>query len=473
MNVPSIQFLGFCAVAGVLLALSRAPVWRRSVLLIANVGFFATFAPSFIAIVPFAVFLGAGYVAMRFVEKKKSRPAFAALLFAFVFGLCWLKRYTFFPEASLLSGLYVTVGLSYVFFRIVSVVVDAYQDVLPERVGAMAYINYTLNFTTLIAGPVQFYPQFHRDEANPAKMNVSAFARALERIVTGFFKVTVVSPVLLYAHQRTLALAAGSLTEPGRVIDAALILAIFPLYIYANFSGYTDAVIGAARFLGFELPENFNRPFLSRGYLEFWNRWHMSLSTWFKTYVYSPLLLGMMRRFPSRALEPLLGAIAYFVTFFLVGIWHGQTEMFVIFGFLNGAGVSGNKLYQLLAIRRLGRTRYQSLSNHPVYAAVSSGVTYLWLSLTLVFFWASWGQLTGLLGAFDARTVVLALIAVVVVAAIAYRAAMLFEGAAGAVREWRVSAYLKPVWYAGLATIVVSVAVILNAPAPHVVYKAF
>ena len=327
MNVPSFQFLGFVAIVAAVLAASTLPRWRRGVLLAANLGFFCTFAQGTtllqgaLSLAPFLGFLAAGYVAMRALERYKSRFAFWLLLGFLILGLCWLKRYAFFPQPMLMSQWYVAIGLSYAFFRVVGLVVDAYQSVLPERVGIAGYLTYTLNFTSFVSGPIEFYKPFLRDEVeSPAPLDRSVAGEALRRIVLGFFKVTVLSPLLAVAHQRSVDLSSTPLAFGGSVLDAALVLAIYPIFLYVNFSGYTDVAIGAARFLRLEMPENFNQPFLARGFLEFWNRWHMSLSNWFKTYVYSPLLLGLMRRYPSRSIEPLLGVFAYFVTFFLVGI---------------------------------------------------------------------------------------------------------------------------------------------------------
>jgi alginate O-acetyltransferase complex protein AlgI len=87
------------------------------------------------------------------------------------------------------------------------------------------------------------------------------------------------------------------------------------------------------------LPENFDRPFSSDNFLNFWSRWHITLSEWLKTYVHNPLLLNLMRRYPSPALQTCWGVLAVFVTFFLIGVWHGQTLVFVFFGVLQGLGV--------------------------------------------------------------------------------------------------------------------------------------
>jgi alginate O-acetyltransferase complex protein AlgI len=466
-----------------ILAASVTPVWRRGVLLVANLAFFCTFAQgktfasSAESLIPFVAFLAFGYGAMLLVKSYKSSAIFWVILAAMILGLCWLKRYAFFPQATLMSQWYSAIGLSYAFFRVVGLVIDAYQSVLPGRVNVAGYLNYTLNFTSFVSGPIELYKPFLRDEVeHPAPLDRAAAGEALRRIVVGFFKVTILSPLLALAQQRSIEASTAPLSYGMHLLDAALIVAIYPVFLFVNFSGYTDVVIGAARFLRLELPENFNRPFLARGFLEFWNRWHMSLSNWFKTYVYSPLLLALMRRFPQRSIEPILGVIAYFVTFFLVGIWHGQTFMFVILGLLMGLGVSGNKLFQLQMVRALGRPGYQALCANRFYASLTSGLTFLWLAAALVFMWAPQEQIVALARLFGPVTIVLAFLAIWAVAGAAYWVSTSIDGAVDAIRTtriWPAAFVLRPAWYAILAVVVVSVAVVLDAPAPHLVYKAF
>jgi D-alanyl-lipoteichoic acid acyltransferase DltB (MBOAT superfamily) len=95
-----------------------------------------------------------------------------------------------------------------------------------------------------------------------------------------------------------------------RVLSTILVAASYPLYLYSNFSGYIDVVIGIARFLRMRLPENFNRPFSSDNFLNFWSRWHITLSEWLKTYVHNPLLLNLMRRYPAPGLQAFWGVLA-------------------------------------------------------------------------------------------------------------------------------------------------------------------
>lgn len=477
MNVPSFEFLGFAAVVAALINISSAAAWRRSILLLANLGFVLTFTHNPIQLAPFAALLVLGFVGMKIVEVYKSKAAFVVLLVMLIFLFCLLKQYTFVPHTLFLPLVYFTVGMSYVFFRVLHLVIDAYQDALPDRVGLLSYANYTLNFTSLVSGPIQLYPDYRRTESEqPAALNAPAVGRALERIVVGFFKVSVVSPLLFYAQTQAVGSLAPHMTLAQRTVDGALILSIFPVYLYVNFSGYMDFVIGVARFLRLELPENFNRPFVSTSFIEFWSRWHMTLSNWLKTYVYSPLLLSLMRRFASRKVEPYLGVFAYFVTFFLIGVWHGPTSMFIFFGVLLGLGVSANKVYEILMTRRLGRVRYRALSANPAYAAVSRGLTFLWFAFAMLWFWSTWAQLASFASVLGTLAIVLAL------ALVLGSAAVLLSGLKYLEEWWLAftragspfaSRYVRTAWSTMLAVIVVSVAVLLNAPAPHIIYRAF
>ena len=137
----------------------------------------------------------------------------------------------------------------------------------------------------------------------------------------------------------------------------------FPLYVYFNFSGYCDIVIGMARWAGFIVPENFDRPYLSRDMIDMWARWHITLSQWVRDYVYQPLF----KFFLSGPLRNYLSASQYvsiFITFFLVGIWHGTTLNFVVFGLLQGIGMAFSMIYRDICKKRLGKERYASFYNN-------------------------------------------------------------------------------------------------------------
>jgi alginate O-acetyltransferase complex protein AlgI len=471
MNVPSYAFIGFVALVAAIVNISSSSHWRRCVLALANIAFLFTFTHDPMQLAPFVGLLALGYAGVKIGESRKYGALCAMFVIALLLAFCWLKRYAFIPSAAFLPFPYLLVGMSYVFFRIAHLVVDAFSGTLPGRVGIVSYLSYTLNFTSLVSGPIQLYPEYLRTESEqPALLDAAAARKALERIIVGLFKVSVLSPLLSYAHERCVAALSAGLPVSERVLDATLIVGVFPVYLYVNFSGYTDFVIGAARFLRLELPENFNNPFAAKGFIDFWGRWHMTLSGWFKTYVYSPFFLSLMRRFPSPQLQPMLGVITYFVTFFLVGVWHGQTLMFLFYGVLQGLGVSVNKVYQIFMTKRLGRARYRELCANTAYTALSRGLTFSWFAWTLLWFWSSWEHMTQMAGIVGLLGIVLTFAFVLAISAVVLAGC---EAAEGLLRSVMLSRYVRVAYCTALLVFTLSVTIALNAPAPHVVYKAF
>lgn len=185
----------------------------------------------------------------------------------------------------------------------------------------------------------------------------------------------------------------------GRLVAEYGFCAItYTIYLYTNFSGYMDIVIGVGRLLGQDLPENFNKPFLARNFLEFWSRWHMTLSQWFKTYLFNPFMSLLINRVPQPAMVPYLGVTAFFATFFVMGIWHGTTMVFVIYGLLMGAGASVNKLWQLIMVDRLGRQGYRALCEQPFYIYSCRGLTSGFFIIAVTCLWVNMDQLRRLWG---------------------------------------------------------------------------
>lgn len=480
MNVPSAEFLLFSAIAALLVNASTAKPWRDAVMLVANLAFLASFSWSIQAWLPYVGFMALGYAGVRAMQSgtPATRRLFPLLCAIMVFAFIWLKRYTILPSASFLPFVYVQIGLSYVFFRVLHMVIDAKDDLLPGPVGVVDYLNFSLNFTSLVSGPIQRYQDYHRMVTNERPTLHAADAGvALERIVIGFFKVEVLS-VLLLALQ-TDALHALTPTAPwlGRTYEAILGAAIYPIYLYCNFSGYTDVVIGVARFLRLVLPENFDRPFTSENFIVFWSRWHITLSMWLKTYVFAPLQIALVRRFPSRRAEPMLGVIAFFVTFFLVGVWHGRTSEFIVFGVLQGGGVAGNKLYQIAMARWLGRAGYRALGANLYYRAVSRGLTFTWFTFTLFWFWSNWAQMGRYAHAAGASALIVTVLAIWLGATIVLAG---LEPLRRVSLSWSwenqpvfLSRYTRTVWCTALVLVTASATFILNLPAPHIVYRAF
>jgi alginate O-acetyltransferase complex protein AlgI len=477
MGSTSFEFLGFALAAVAAFRLSSSPVWRRSVFLIANLVFLGSFVGGPWSLVPLAAFLGFGYAGVALIRRAPARsflPILAATIAAFV----WLKKYAFVPGAWFLPVAYVTVGLSYILFRLLHLMIDTRSGNLPARVGVVSYLNYTLNFTTLVSGPIQPYQEFEKMSGAAAPpLNIFTTAAAVERIVIGLFKANVAALLLSTYHTRAIAALASPEPAVWRVAHAAMIVVYYPFFLYCNVSGYIDIVIGIGRLLGLTLPENFNRPFAADNFITFWNCWHMALSNWLKTYVYNPLLMSLMRRFPARGLETTWLAVALFVTFFLVGVWHGQTSEFLFFGFLQGFSVSTNRMWQIAMAKRLGNKRFKALSARPWYVATARGFTFTWFSFTLLWFWSNWGQLRSFQAALSVGQEC-ALWLAMFAAATALLAGWESLRRRMAGFHWdgapvTQSQYWRVAQGAAAVTIVLLLTLLMNQRAPEIVYKAF
>ena len=278
-------------------------------------------------------------------------------LIAIVAVFVVLKRFSFLGELPTLPFPYLLVGLSYVLFRVLHMVWEAPHVSSGERPGVLEYFNYTCNFLTFISGPIQRFDDF-RQSMRAGPLDSTAVSGAFGRIAAGLFKVLVVSAGANAAFLALEPVILGPSPSGGGATFVALYAATataFTLYLYFNFSGYMDIVIGVGRLFGQTLPENFNRPFTAQSFLDFWARWHITLSDWFKLYLFNPLLKALVGRFPDPRWSAGLGVVAFFVTFLVMGIWHGTTVVFVIYGLTMGAGASINKLWQIGLTRALAQ----------------------------------------------------------------------------------------------------------------------
>ncbi|WP_340318190.1 MBOAT family O-acyltransferase [Rhizorhabdus argentea] len=478
MNVPSTNFLLFAAVVATLFNLHRALIWRQAVLLLANLLFLASFVGHPAELIPYAAFLAAGFGLVQLVRRGIPSGPYVASILVVLFAFFWLKQYTFLPSHIFVTSPYLIVGLSYVFFRVLHVVIDARY---PENVPPMNlfdYLNFTLNFTALSSGPIQRYEDYRRTAIEtPLPLKATDIGRALERIVTGLFKILVLA-VLVGIVQRKLAYELVGDASWGQRIGLGMgLAALYPIYLYFNFSGYTDFVIGIARFLRIELPENFDRPFTAASFIDYWNRWHISLSNWLKTYVYSPLTMTMMRRVKSPKLLPYVGALALFVTFFLIGAWHGRTTKFLFFGLLNGLGVAVNQAYRITATKWLGRKRFGELSGSPVYLFVGRGVTFAWVSFTLLWFWSDWPRLSGFATAVGPSGIAIGWVLLPMVAAIVLGTLIrLRQIAQTPIRDGTSvlnSRYFRTACLSAMFVLILLVQGVMNAAPPEIVYKEF
>jgi D-alanyl-lipoteichoic acid acyltransferase DltB (MBOAT superfamily) len=480
MDSASFQFVLFGLAVAIVSNLSRSRVWRSTVLLLASLVFLGLLSQNPLAFIPLAGFLLLGYIGCLLLHRGWSKALVWSVL-AVILVYAWLKKYTFLPPGAFLNFPYFTLGLSYIFFRVLHLLIESGEGLADEKkwIGIGAYLLYTLNFTTFVSGPIQRYDEFARDQfaAEPIKLGIRTVGLQFERIVRGFFKVNVLAMLLHMVQEKALEQLSQPLPMSAKVCPAFRLAVIYPFFLYANFSGYIDIVIALARLMRVRLPENFDRPFSASSFLDFWNRWHITLSTWLKNYVYNPLLMTLMRRVSSVAMQPFLGVICFFVTFFLVGIWHGRTSEFVIFGVLQGGGVAINKLWQVWLSGRLGRKRYKALAANPIYIAFGRGLTFSWFAFTLFWFWANWKQIDTAftsITAFEWLGVWLAIwLSATAVLALWEKLRSLLLSIQTSEGPVLTSRYARMVYASALVLAAFVVTVLLNQPAPGIVYKAF
>ena len=478
MDAASLQFVLFGLAVALVSNFSRSRAWRSGVLLLSSLVFLGLLAHSPVVFLPLIGFLFLGYFGLVLLERDPTRSMVWSIL-PVLFAYVWLKKYTFLPTGSFLRFPYFTLGLSYIFFRVLHLIIETGDGNEKRHVGLGSYLLYVLNFTTFISGPIQRYDEFARDQfaPNPIALGPRMVGLQLERIVRGFFKVNVLAMLLHTVQEDALMQMAQALPSGLKFYAAFRLATVYPIFLYANFSGYIDIVIALARLMRVRLPENFDRPFSASSFIDFWNRWHITLSTWLKTYVYNPLLVALMRRVSSLTMEPFLGVFCFFVTFFLIGVWHGRTSEFMFFGLLQGGGVATNKLWQLVLTRTIGRKVYKSLAKNHVYVIFCRGLTFAWFAFTLFWFWGSWSRIDDVFAALSLVQWLSVWLSVWLAASVVLASWEWLRAKLLSITVFNepllTSRYARVVYSTALGLVAIVMTALLNQPAPDIVYKAF
>lgn len=216
---------------------------------------------------------------------------------------------------NLAAQIHLPLGISFYTFQALSYTIDVYRGTKAQR-SFVNFAGYLTLFPQLVAGPIVRYSDV-ADQLENRRENIGQFADGVRRFVLGFAK----KILLANAFGKMWVLVQG--TDVG-ALGAWLGALAYTLQIYFDFAGYSDMAIGLGRMFGFEFLENFNFPYISRSITEFWRRWHMSLSTWFRDYLYIPL--GGSRKGEARTIVNLL------IVWLATGLWHGASENFVLWG---------------------------------------------------------------------------------------------------------------------------------------------
>ena len=360
MNPSEGPFLIYLALVVCVFALLAARLKRVPILFLvsASLFFYATWNPLYL--IPLTITALTDYGAGRGLERAQSKATRRGLLFgSMAVNLSLLACFKYFDVLAALWAhvpvpqphfriLFMT-GISFYTFQSMSYVLDIYRGDQAVQRSFLRYLAFVSFFPTLLAGPITraetLQPQL---EGAPRAMDPELAGRALFLIALGFLKKCIIADYLAES-------LANRVFEQPLFYSGAEVLAgiyAYAIQIYCDFSGYSDIAIGAALLLGFRLKDNFRTPYRSASLAEFWQRWHISFSTWLRDYVFFSI--------PGVRKKPVAMA-AIVATFLLGGVWHGASWCFLIWGLIHGLGLAVERLFEsrtrkpVPAWRRLAR----------------------------------------------------------------------------------------------------------------------
>jgi D-alanyl-lipoteichoic acid acyltransferase DltB (MBOAT superfamily) len=341
------------------------PLWRKYLLLAASYGFYAAIDLRFVAVLA-GLTLATYYLGQAVARSARPR-LYLSLSLALNLGALGFFKYTDFflaslgqvlqriaPSASLGSlALWLPVGISFYTFQAMAYTIEIYRHKLTPAASLADFALYLAFFPKLLAGPFVRPAQFLRQVETPAaRPRREEIVSALGLLVVGLFKKVVIADslgALAEVAFRAAAYPPSHLPFPAPLYWQGFYL--FAFQIYADFSGYTDIARASAALLGFALPENFQQPYLARSPADFWNRWHMTLTHWFREYLFFPLSRAGIR-LTGRRFLPVVQTAANLITMLLIGLWHGGAVTYLAWGLWHGLWLSIDRWLNLKPARR-------------------------------------------------------------------------------------------------------------------------
>ena len=231
------------------------------------------------------------------------------------------------------------IGISYMSFKTIQIMLEISDGLIKEKISAKDYLQFLLFFPTVSAGPIDRSRRFLKEmnEVMPRKEYLELAGDGVYRIVLGLLYKIVLST---YVYQMLLAL-----NNTGTVVYSIKYMYLYTLYLFFDFAGYSLMAVGSSNILGIQTPMNFNKPFLSVDIKDFWTRWHITLSTWLRDFVFSRVLMQVIRKkwFKNRLHN---ATYAYMVNMLVMGFWHGLSVSYIVYGFYHGVLMAGFEVYQ-------------------------------------------------------------------------------------------------------------------------------
>ena len=357
---------------------------RWVLLLLASCFFYMFFKPEYILILLFTIIVDyyAGILLETTENPRRKKQYLLMSLVANIGVLAVFKYYNFINDN--ITGLctlfgvknhipylsmLLPIGLSFHTFQAMSYTLEVYRGHHKAERHFGIYALYVMFYPQLVAGPIErpqnILYQFHEKK----EFNRSNLEQGLKLMLFGFFKKIVIADRLaIYVNT--------VYSSPAHFHGFQILVAMFffAFQIYCDFSGYTDIALGAAQCMGYTLMKNFNYPFLSVNVTDFWRRWHISLSTWFNDYLFTPILVA------KRNWGKFAVVFALFITFGISGLWHGAAWTYVVFGLLNGMAL----IYEFLA--KKFRKNLSRMIPASIYVNASILLTFMFACFTWVFF---------------------------------------------------------------------------------------
>lgn len=352
MSFQTIPFLVFFFLLLVVLTVTKKEKTRQYELLIASIIFYATWDIRFLALITFCIVVVhlAGKAMLKNSEMGECRAkppliVSIAILIAvlgifkylnfFVSGFCSMLEIQDSPASSII----LPVGISFYVFTCIGYVVDVYRGEVERPVPLYQEALYIAFFPKLLQGPFQKATDFFKQLENAHPITFENISRGMQIFLFGIVKKIVIADRLGLFVDNVYA-------NPGIYSGATLLLVAvtYPVQLYCDFSGYSDMAAGTAKMLGYDLPDNFNLPFLSKNVAEYWRRWHMSLNAWFRDYLFYSIIrsswVDRLRKGAksyskqiARIVPPMVGMA---IVWPLVGLWHGASMNFILYGCIYG-----------------------------------------------------------------------------------------------------------------------------------------
>lgn len=352
MVFSSLSFLFYFLPMALLLYYGAPHKWKNAVLLLISLFFYAWGEPVYILLLLFSSVVDYinGLLLERYEQRENVRRSI--LVFSLIVNigvLCFFKYADFLIHSlnDLLGTNFATlnlplpIGISFYTFQTMSYIIDVYRRNVRAQRSFINFAAFVSMFPQLVAGPIVRYEDIDQQLVS-RKVTTDLFAAGVRRFVIGLAKKVLLANNIGMLWDMTLS---GS--DELTVVGAWLGIIAFAFQIYFDFSGYSDMAIGLGKMLGFTFPENFRYPYLSRSASEFWRRWHITLGSWFRDYVYFPL--GGSRVSRRKLLLNL------FIVWFLTGFWHGASWNFVLWGLYFGILITLEKLWLGAWLDRLWR----------------------------------------------------------------------------------------------------------------------